>query len=567
MDNFYIDNKNLKFHLMHPDMKELVRIKENDFEDKDKYDFAPMDYEDAIDSYDKILEVIGQLSSEVLAKNAADVDEEGAHIEENRVIYARGTQENHEAFTKAGLYGVTLPREYGGLNFSIIPYVIAAELIARGDAGFANIWGLQDCAETINEYAEENMKEEYLPRINQGQTASMDLTEPDAGSDLQNVQLKATYNAEKDIWYLNGVKRFITNGDSDIALVLARSEDSTKDARGLSLFLFDREDGGMQVRRLENKLGIKGSPTCELVFKDAPARLIGTRKMGLIKYVMTLMNSARLGVGAQSVGIAEAAYREAVKYAKEREQFGKSINNYPAIFEMLTTMKVKTDAMRSLLYETARSVDMYKSLGALSEKRGLEKEEKQKMKHYNRRADVLTPLQKLINSEYCNQIAYDSLQIHGGSGYMKDFPIERIYRDARITNIYEGTSQLQVVAAIRGINNKAYINIIREYEAVEVSSDLEYLRKTLTKMTDQLEKAVKRIQNEEDTEFTDFHARRLVEAAGNIIMGHLLVLDANRDAEYKKSADIFIKMGRAENISKVGFINNFTQRDISEFKH
>lgn len=567
MDNFYVDNKNLKFHLMHPDMQELVRLKENDFEDKEKYDFAPMDYEDAIDSYDKILEVIGQLSAELLAKNAADVDEEGAKIVDKRVVYAKGTQENHEAFTKAGLYGVTLPREYGGLNFSIIPYVIAAELIARGDAGFANIWGLQDCAETINEFADETMKEEYLPRINQGQTASMDLTEPDAGSDLQNVQLKATYNAEKDIWYLNGVKRFITNGDSDIALVLARSEDSTKDARGLSLFLFDRQDGGMQVRRLENKLGIKGSPTCELVFKDAPARLIGSRKMGLIKYVMTLMNSARLGVGAQSVGIAEAAYREAVKYAKEREQFGKSINNYPAIYEMLTTMKVKTDAMRSLLYETARSVDMYKSLGALSEKRGLDKEEKQKMRYYNRRADVLTPLQKLISSEYCNQIAYDSLQIHGGSGYMKDFPIERIYRDARITNIYEGTSQLQVVAAIRGISNKAYMNIIHEYETVKVSPDLEYLRKTLAKMTDQLEKAVKRIQNEEDAEFTDFHARRLVEAAGNIIMGHLLVLDANRDTQYKKSADIFIKMARAENISKVGFINNFTQRDISEFKH
>ncbi len=566
MDNFYLDNKNLKFHLNHPDMKTLVHIKENGYEDAEKFDYAPMDFEDAIDSYDKILEVIGKLSAETLAKNAEDVDNEGAHIVDNRVQYAKGTQENHEAFTKAGMYGVTLPRKYGGLNFSIIPYVIAAELIARGDAGFANIWGLQDCAETINEFASEELKMEYLPRINQGQTAAMDLTEPDAGSDLQNVQLKASYDPQKEVWMLNGVKRFITNGDADISLVLARSEENTSDARGLSLFLFDRSHGGLQVRRLENKLGIKGSPTCELVFKDAPAQLIGSQKMGLIKYVMTLMNSARLGVGAQSVGIAEAAYREAVKYAKEREQFGKAINNYPAIFEMITTMKVKIDAMRSLLYETARSVDMYKSIGALSEKRSLEKEEKQQMKMFNRRADVLTPLQKLINSEYCNQIAYDSLQIHGGSGYMKDFPIERIYRDARITNIYEGTSQLQVVAAIRGVGNKAYLNIIREYEAKEVTPDLEYLRKTLAKMTDQYEKAVKRVQEENDSEFTDFHARRLVEAAGNIIMGHLLVLDAARDPEYKRSADIFIKMARAENISKVSFINNFTQRDISEFK-
>lgn len=566
MDNFFLDNKNLRFHLNHPDMKQIVHIKENGYDDAEKFDYAPMDYEDAIDSYDKILEVIGKLSAETLAKNAEEVDNEGAHIVDNHVQYAKGTQENHEAFTKAGMYGVTLPRKYGGLNFSIIPYVIAAELIARGDAGFANIWGLQDCAETINEFASEELKEVYLPRINQGQTAAMDLTEPDAGSDLQNVQLKATYDPQKERWLLNGVKRFITNGDADISLVLARSEENTTDARGLSLFLFDKSDGGLQVRRLENKLGIKGSPTCELVFKDAPSQLIGTKKMGLIKYVMTLMNSARLGVGAQSVGIAEAAYREAVKYAKEREQFGKAINNYPAIFEMLTTMKVRIDAMRSLLYETARSVDMYKSIGALEEKRSLEKEEKQQMKQFNRRADVLTPLQKLINSEYCNQIAYDSLQIHGGSGYMKDFPIERIYRDARITNIYEGTSQLQVVAAIRGVNNKAYLNIIREYEAKEVTPDLEYLRKTLGKMTDQYEKAVKRVQDESDSEFTDFHARRLVEAAGNIIMGHLLVLDATRDPEYKRSADIFIKMARAENISKVSFINNFTQRDISEFK-
>lgn len=566
MDNFYLDNKNLKFHLTHQDMKELVHIKENGYEDAEQFDYAPMDFEDAIDSYDKILEVIGKLSAETLAKNAEDVDNEGAHIVDSRVQYAKGTKENHEAFTKAGMYGVTLPRKYGGLNFSIIPYVIAAELIARGDAGFANIWGLQDCAETINEFASEELKMEYLPRINRGRTAAMDLTEPDAGSDLQNVQLKAGYDPQKEVWLLNGVKRFITNGDADISLVLARSEENTSDARGLSLFLFDRSHGGLQVRRLENKLGIKGSPTCELVFKDAPAQLIGSQKMGLIKYVMTLMNSARLGVGAQSVGIAEAAYREAVKYAKEREQFGKAINNYPAIFEMITTMKVKIDAMRTLLYETARSVDMYKSIGALSEKRSLEKGEKQQMKMFNRRADVLTPLQKLINSEYCNQIAYDSLQIHGGSGYMKDFPIERIYRDARITNIYEGTSQLQVVAAIRGVGNKAYLNIIREYEAKKVTTDLEYLRKTLAKMTDQYEKAVKRVQDENDGEFTDFHARRLVEAAGNIIMGHLLVLDAARDPEYKRSADIFIKMARAENISKVSFINNFTQRDISEFK-
>lgn len=567
MDNFYTDNKELKFHLHHPDMKKIIDIKENGYEDSKQFDFAPMDFEDAIDSYEKVLEVIGQISAEVLDKNAESVDQDGPQIVNNRVVYAKGTQENHEALTKAGSYGFTLPRKYGGLNFSIVPYVMAAEMVARGDAGFANIWGLQDCAEIINEFGTDEMKTEFLPRFNKGETAAMDLTEPDAGSDLQNVQLKATYDQAKDIWYLNGVKRFITNGDADVSLVLARSEEGTSDARGLSLFVYDRADECLEVRRIENKLGIKGSPTCELVFKNAPAKLIGSRKMGLIKYVMTLMNSARLGVGAQSAGIAEAAYREAVKYAQEREQFGKPINNYAAVYEMLTTMKVKIDAMRSLLYETSRAVDIYKGYGLLSEKRNLTKEEKQDAKKYNRRADILTPLQKLISSEYCNQIAYDSLQIHGGSGYMKEYPIERIYRDARITNIYEGTSQLQVVAAMKGIGNKGLIGIIEDFESREVTPELDYLKKTLAKMTDQYRKVVDKIQKEEDREFLDFHSRRVVEIAGNIIMGHLLVLDATRDAEYKKSADIFIKMARAENISKVGFINNFTQRDISEFKY
>ena len=566
MANYYTDNKNLKFHLMHPDMRRIVAIRENDFEDRDHYDFAPMDFEDAIDSYNKILEVMGQLSGEILTENAESVDQEGAKLVDNEVHYATGTQKNHEALTKAGLYGVTLPRKFGGLNFSIVPYVIAAEIVARGDASFANIWGLQDCAETISEFASEDMKEKYLPMINKGYTAAMDLTEPDAGSDLQKVQLKATYDEDSDTWYLNGVKRFITNGDADVSLVLARSEEGTTDARGLSLFLYDKKQQARQVRRLENKLGIKGSPTCELVFKDAPATLIGTERMGLIKYVMSLMNSARLGVGAQSVGIAEAAYREAEKYAKEREQFGKTINNYPAVYEMLTSMKVRIDAMRTLLYETARAVDLYKSYGQLAEKRALTKEEKQEQKINQRKADILTPLQKLMNSEYCNQIAYDSLQVHGGSGYMKDFPIERIYRDARITNIYEGTSQLQVVAASRGISNKSYLKLIKEYEQIEVNPELEYLRKLLAKMTQQFEKVVARTLDEEDNEFLEFHARRLVEIAANIITGHLLVLDANKDSSYKRSADIFIKMGRAENISKVGFINNFTQQDISTFK-
>ena len=461
---------------------------------------------------------------------------------------------------------MSLPRRYGGLNFPITPYVIAAELVSRADAGFANIWGLQDCAETINEFASDEIKNEFLPRFEHGATAAMDLTEPDAGSDLQSVQLKAHYSEGRGVWLLNGVKRFITNGDAEVSLVLARSEEGTSDGRGLSLFVFDRKDGGMIVRRIENKLGIKGSPTCELVFKDAPAKLVGERRMGLIKYVMALMNSARLGIGAQSVGIAEAAYREALKYAGEREQFGKPIVQFPAVYEMLTVMKIKLQASRALLYETARFVDVYKAYANHGEHRKLEKAERDEMKYYQRLADVYTPLIKLMSSEYCNQIAYDAIQIHGGTGFMKDFPVERLYRDARITSIYEGTSQLQVVAAIRGVTTGVYLSKIREYESIKVSPDQELLRKRLIEMTAEYEHAILKSQKTEEGEYVDFHARRLVEMAAHIIMGYLLVLDGERDMVYRDTAKVFIQRAQSWNRERMLFIHQFEPNDLGLYK-
>lgn len=566
MANFYNDNENLKFHLTHPLMEKIVKLKEKNYKEKEQYDYAPLDLEDALDSYDKVLEIIGEISGDIIAPNAESVDHEGPQLIDNEVVYARGTQENHDALVKAGMIGMSLPREYGGLNFPIVPYVMSAEIVSRADAGFANIWGLQDCAETIHEFGSDEIKKEYLPRFNQGATAAMDLTEPDAGSDLQAVQLKATLDPASGIWYLDGVKRFITNGDADISLVLARSEPNTTDARGLSLFVYDRTHKAVKIRRIENKLGIKGSPTCELVFKNAPAKLIGDTKMGLIKYVMSLMNSARLGVGAQSVGIAEAAWREALKYAQEREQFGKAIIQYPAVYEMITNMKVKTDAIRSLLYETARFVDIYKAYTFAGQERKLEPAEREEYKYYLKLADVFTPLLKLFSSEYCNQIAYDAIQIHGGTGYMKDFAVERIYRDARITTIYEGTSQLQVVAAIRGVGNGAYLKAMQTYHEISVKPELQYLKSVLEKMTDQYAKTVEKVNEFEDNEYLDYHARRLVEMAGNTIMGYLLLLDANRSDVYSKSADIFIRMARAENIAKVGFINQSHPKDLGAFK-
>ena len=571
MANFYLDNTDLKFHLSHPLMEKIITLKERNFIDKQKYDYAPLDIEDAADSYNKVLEIVGDICGNIIEPNAESVDAEGPKVIDGHVVYAKGTQENYDVLARAGMIGMSLPRKYSGLNFPIVPYIMAAEMVSRADGSFANIWGLQDCAETIHEFGSEKIKADYLPRFaNEAATAAMDLTEPDAGSDLQAVQLKATYNEKKGQWFLNGVKRFITNGDADIALVLARSEEGTTDGRGLSLFLYDKKDDTVKVRRIEHKLGIVGSPTCELVFDNAPVQLIGHRRMGLIKYVMSLMNSARLGIGAQSVGISEAAYREAYNFAREREQFGKPIIKFPAVYQMLTSMKVKLQAERSLLYETARFVDLYKAYNLISEDRVLEKHEKQEQKKYQRLAEIYTPLLKLISSEYCNQIAYDSLQIHGGSGFMKDYPIERIYRDARITSIYEGTSQLQVVAAIRGVTTTSFLKHIRVYEAEEIPADLEYLRRILIEMTNEYERTINFVQTindrEGDNEFLDFHARRLVEMVGNIIMGYLLINDSTRDSEYKYSAEIFIKKAYAENKEKANYIQNSNLRDLGIFK-
>ena len=570
MDNFFNDNSDLKFHLQHPLMRKIVALKEKDFADKDKYDYAPVDFEDAMDSYEKVLEIVGEICANVLAVNAESVDHDGPTVENGRVIYAKGTQENHDALTQAGVVGMSLPREYGGLNFSMVPYVMAAELVSRGDAGFSNIWGLQDCAETLHEFASKEIKDEFLPRFNKGATAAMDLTEPDAGSDLQAVQLRAEYCEERGTWLLNGVKRFITNGDAEVSLVLARSEAGTNDGRGLSLFVYDKADDCVVVRRIENKLGIKGSPTCELVFTDAPAKLVGDRKLGLIKYVMSLMNGARLGVGAQSVGISEAAYREAVKYAKERVQFGKAIIEFPAVYELLTNMKVSVEATRALLYETTRFVDVYKAYGFIEEDRALTKEEKQDAKKYNRLADVYTPLLKLISSEYSNSIAYDSLQVHGGTGYMKDFAIERLSRDARITTIYEGTSQLQVIAAIRGVTTGVFAKQMEEYSKQEFAAELDYLNKDLIALTEQYQKAVDHVvainAKEENNEYLDFHARRLVEMAGNIIMSYLLMTNTIYSDDYRVSAKIMVKRAKAQNAERFSYIMDFESKDLGIFK-
>ena len=566
MSNFYNDNPDLKHHLSHPLMRKIVEMKERNFSDAEKFDYAPLDYEDAMDSYEKVLEIAGEISGEIVAQNAEDVDHEGPHVVDGHVVYAKGTQKNLDALVKAGLMGISLPRRYNGLNFSLVPYIMAADMVSRADAGFVNIWGLQDCAETIYEFADEDQRQRFLPRVCAGETMAMDLTEPDAGSDLQAVILKATYNEADGTWRLNGVKRFITNGDGHIALVLARSEEGSHDGRGLSMFIYDRNDGGVTVRRIENKMGIKGSPTCELVFKNAKAELCGARRMGLIKYVMALMNGARLGIAAQSVGVSEAAYREALSYAHDRKQFGKPIIEFPAVFEMISLMKAKLDASRSLLYETTRFVDVYKIYEDIARERSLTPEERQEMKKYQRLADAFTPMAKGMGSEFCNQNAYDAVQVHGGSGFMKDYACERIYRDARITSIYEGTTQLQVVAAIRHVTTGTYLNQINAYAAEEYAPETSELKERLVKMTALYEEALKTVVDNKNTEYTDFHARRLVEMAGHIIMGYLLLGDTTRNEKFLKSANVYVNFGEAEVEKHHKFIMSFKPDGLENYR-
>lgn len=553
--------------MQHELMNRIVELKERGYEDKDKYDYAPQDFEDAMDSYDKTLEIVGDVTANVIAPNAEAVDAEGPHCENGRVRYASKTYENLDATIKAGMNGMTMPRRYQGLNLPITVYTAANEIISAGDAGFENIWSLQDCIETLYEFGDEDQRQRFIPRVCKGETMSMDLTEPDAGSDLQSVMLKATYSEKDGCWLLNGVKRFITNGDSDVHLVLARSEEGTRDGRGLSMFIYDKNQGGVNVRRIENKMGIHGSPTCELVYKNAKAELCGDRKLGLIKYVMALMNGARLGIAAQSVGIEQAAYDEALAYARDRKQFGKEIINFPAVYDMLATMKAKLDAGRSLLYMTARYVDIYKALEDIARERKLSPEERQECKKYSKLADAFTPLAKGMNSEFANQNAYDSIQVHGGSGFMMEYKCQQLYRDARITSIYEGTTQLQTVAAIRYVTNGTYMSVIRDYEAIPVAEEYEGYMRRIKEMASKLEAATNAVKDAADQELLDFCARKLYEMTAYTIMCHLLLQDTQKAPEmFAASLNVFVNHAESEVEKHFNYIRKMDAAQLDNYR-
>lgn len=560
-----VDTEKIKYYLNSPLMKRIVELKERGYADKDKYPEAPVNYEDAIENYKRVIDITDDVARNIIEPNSESVDLEGPHLENNRMKYASKTYENIDATRKAGLWGVSMPRRFGGLNLPITVFSMLSEIVSAADSGFQNVWSLQSCIDTLYEFGSPEQQAKYIPRVCEGETMSMDLTEPDAGSDLQRVMLKATQDAD-GTWRLNGVKRFITNGDSDIHLVLARSEEGTHDGRGLSMFIYDKRNGGVDVRHIENKLGIHGSPTCELTYKNAKAELCGERRLGLIKYVMSLMNGARLGIAAQSVGLEQEAYDQALAYAKERAQFGKKIITFPAVYDMLSRMQAKIDASRAILYQTARYVDIYKTLDDISRERKLTPDERKEMKKYSRLADAFTPLGKGMASEYANQNAYDCVSVHGGSGFIMEYKAQRLLRDARIFSIYEGTTQLQVVAAIRYITNGTYLGIMKEMLADEAADSVKALKDRVEKLIPLYEEAVEKVKADGNQEEHDFLARRLYDMTGDIILSLLLIDDASKAPElFEKSANIYVRHAEEEVIGHHAYVMAFQADDLKNF--
>ena len=543
MSNYFTDNKDLQFTLANIELEEVVGLRENNYKQAEDFDYAPENYDDAKDNYKRVLELVGEISGERIAPRARVVDEEGPHFENNKVTYHPLTVKNLEELSQAEVFGVMLPRRYGGLNFPVTIYTMMTEMVSRADASLQNLFGLQDIAETISEFGSEEQKQRYLPRFASGEAdGSMDLTEPDSGSDLQSVRLKATFDPKTNKWYLDGMKRFITNGCAKVHLVLARSEEGTSDGRGLSMFICEACPQ-LVVRRIEHKLGIHGVATAELQYNHVPAELCGQRKRGLIKYVMSLMNGARVGISAQALGIAEAAYREARKYAAERKQFKTAIEEFPPVFSMLASMKMEIIAARTLLYETTKMVDLrnvYNSIVEHGKAEEVTPEHKQKDKLYTRIAAVLTPMSKAFATEMSNRVCYHSIQIHVGTGYMKDFNSERFYRDARITNIYEGTTQLQHVAAIGGIMQRVLDPLMDEMAGLPFHGKLKRLSTYVDEMRRKQQTAVQYVADKKDSTYYDLVTKHLVDMETYIFVGYLMLRDALKDSERELFAERYI---------------------------
>ncbi|OGJ91379.1 MAG: hypothetical protein A2268_07945 [Candidatus Raymondbacteria bacterium RifOxyA12_full_50_37] len=547
-DNFYTDNPDIEYNLERLNLCKIADLLEGDYAESQKYDYAPANADDARENYLNVCKIAGELCGGPVLERARQIDEEGNECKDGDVIYHPLVKKNIEDFAKAQLLGLSLPRRYGGVNMPQVVKVAILEMVSRVDAALMNLVGLQDIAETVNEFGSEEQKQTYVTPLAMGtHTAAMVLTEPDSGSDLQSVRLVATPPADgndRGVWTVKGVKRFITNGCGNVLLILARSEENTKDGRGLSMFVCFR-DKSVRIRRIENKLGIHGSPTCEMTFDNTPCYLVGKRKLGLIRYVMALMNGARIGIAAQALGIGEAAYRDAREYAESRVQFGKPISQFPAVYEMLTNMKIAVEAGRTLLYETAKVVDLFKvNERRADEMRAQGQQPSAEMladvRYYDRLAAVLTPFSKFFNTEMANQNAYLGIQIMGGSGFMKDYNMERYYRDARITNIYEGTTQLQVVAAIGGLMAGSLNKIFDDFSAKQFDDKFEGQANKVKEIISQLYKAIEHVKAQKNQHYTDYVARKLVEMGMNIYISILFLDCAQTNARKATIAEIWI---------------------------
>jgi alkylation response protein AidB-like acyl-CoA dehydrogenase len=553
-ENFFTDNADLQFRLEQLDLSQVVELYEDGYRYQDLYPGAPRNYRDAKDNYRLLLTALGEICATRVAPMAAAADAEGAHLEDGRVTYAAATCEALELLRQAGLMGPVLPWEYGGLNLPGTIYGMMIELVARAEAGLMAVFGLLEIASTIEEYGTDEMKARILPRFARGEvTGAMVLTEPDAGSDLGSVRTRAelvaglrpdeqgpTAAGADGTWRLNGVKRFITNGGAEILLVLARTEPDSKDARGLSLFLVEADDT-VHIRRLEPKLGLHASPTCEIEFRDTPAQLIGKRRMGLIRYAMSMMNGARLGVAAQALGIAEAAYGDARRYAEKRVQFGQSISSIPAVYRMLLSMRGEIEATRALICETGRWVDLNRALEVRARRSGsLDADARQQQKRADRLASVLTPLVKYFSTEMGNRVCYQAMQVHGGAGYMRAFNVERHYRDVRVTNIYEGTSQLQIVASLSGLMSHTLDDLLEEWAALDYGAELAGMKDQLVQATAWLNQSIDRLKGEEERALIDYYAADLADLAVYTINCWLMLRDARLSDRKREMARVYM---------------------------
>jgi alkylation response protein AidB-like acyl-CoA dehydrogenase len=538
-DNFFTDNLDLQFRLDKLDLREVVDMMEEGYTTHTQYPAAPRNYADAKDNYRLLLSLLGEICATRVEPRATEADEEGAQFHDGQVTYAAATQEGMEMLRQAELVGATLPWEHGGLNLPDTILQMMVEIVSRADASLMTVFGLQEIAAiVIAEHGDEEMKDRILPRLVQGELVggAMVLTEPDAGSDLGVVQTRATYDDEAGIWRLNGVKRFITNGSADVLLVLARSEQGSNDARGLSMFLVEADET-VRIRRIENKLGIHASPTCEIQFNDTPAQLVGKRRFGLIRYAMSMMNEARLAVGAQALGIAEAAYREAYQYAEKRIQFGQPINSLPAVYRMLLSMRGEIEATRALVYEVSRWVDLGK---AYARREKLGPAARKQLKQIDRLTAVLTPLVKYYATEMGNRVCFQAMQVHGGTGYMREFNVERHFRDIRVTNIYEGTSQLQVVAAIGGLLGHALADLLNDWAAEDYGTELAPLKSQMKEATALFNRCIDHMKEEENRAIIDYYAVDLVDIATYVVNGWLMLQDARLAERRREMAHVYI---------------------------